>query len=209
MNKDKINNDMIKSWEWFIEHGYTDPKEMIDHNENLDLPEAFMQIFVAYNQHNIAEGKAWDTWPKWELSSTSIKQDFHCAYDQEFDSEVTKTVRQHWFAAMEFMHAHQEISFDGYTIIIKGQHGNTFSFDFALGNETWGKPGTYAAQKVILGHECKKTEGMDVGSTTVPVFLLRRSFAWPELAVPRAYPKIRWRDCWAHARKHLPHDRTR
>ena len=146
---------MIKSWEWFIKHGYTDPKEMIDHNENLDLPEAFMQIFVAYNQHNIAEGKAWDTWPKWELSSTSIKQDFHCAYDQEFDSEVTKTVRQHWFAAMEFMHAHQEISFDGYTIIIKGQHGNTFSFDFALGNETWGKPGTYAAQKVILDTNAK------------------------------------------------------
>ena len=151
-----LKNDMTKSWEWFIEHGYTDPKEMIDHNGNLDVPETFMQLFVAYNQHNIAEGKAWETWPEWELSLTSMKEDLQCAYNQEVDSEVIKTERQHWFAAMQFMHEHGEISFDGYTIIIKGQHGNTFSFDFALGNETWGAPGTYAAQKVILDTNAKK-----------------------------------------------------
>ena len=36
-------NPIQKTNEWFIENGYIDPMEIIDHNGNLDLPEAFIQ----------------------------------------------------------------------------------------------------------------------------------------------------------------------
>ena len=51
-------NQIPKTNEWFIENGYTDPMEMIDHNGNLDLPEAIIQIFVAYNQQQHRRGQS-------------------------------------------------------------------------------------------------------------------------------------------------------
>ena len=41
-------------------NGYTHPDELIDHDGNLDEPAAFVGIFAAYNQHNIAGGTRWD-----------------------------------------------------------------------------------------------------------------------------------------------------
>jgi len=147
MNKDKTKQS--KTNEWFIENGYTDPMEIIDHNGNLDLPEAFIQIFVAYNQHNIAEGKAWDRWPEWELCLTSMNDDLHFE-DKEQDTPEEVAEREHWLAAMQFMHDSDKISIEGYTITIKGNFGNTFSFDFALATQGWGAPGTFAEHKKIL-----------------------------------------------------------
>ena len=40
--------------EWFVANGYEHPDNLIDHDANLDEPEAFFGIFAAYNQHNIA-----------------------------------------------------------------------------------------------------------------------------------------------------------
>lgn len=153
MNKDKTKQS--KPSEWFIENGYSDPMEIIDHNGNLDLPEAFIQIFVAYNQHNIAEGKAWDNWPDWELFHTSMKDDLHFE-DKENDSPRVLAERRHWLAVTQFMHDSDKISIEEYTITIKGNFGNTFSFDFALANERWGTPGTFAAHKKILDADSLK-----------------------------------------------------
>jgi hypothetical protein len=153
MNKDKTNkksnSDGKKTNEWFIENGYTDPLEMIDHSGNLELADAFLNIFVAYNQHNIAEGKVWDTWPEWELCFTSMNDDLHFV-NKENDSPEVIAEREHWLAAMQFLHDSDKISIEQYTITIKGNFGNTFSFDFALANQGWGAPGTFAEHKKAL-----------------------------------------------------------
>ena len=153
MNNDKTNkksnSDGKKTNEWFIENGYTDPLEMIDHSGNLELADAFLNIFVAYNQHNIAEGKAWDTWPEWELCFTSMNDDLHFV-NKENDSPEVIAEREHWLAAMQFLHDSDKISIEQYTITIKGNFGNTFSFDFALANQGWGAPGTFAEHKKAL-----------------------------------------------------------
>ena len=148
-------NPIEKTNEWFIENGYTDPMEIIDLFGNLDLPEAFIQIFVAYNQHNIAEGKAWDNWPDWELCQTSMKEDLHFE-DKENDSPEVLAERRHWLAVTQFMHDSDKISIEEYTITIKGNFGNTFSFDFALANKRWGAPGTFAEHKKILDADSLK-----------------------------------------------------
>jgi hypothetical protein len=142
-------NPIHKTNEWFIENGYTDPMEMIDHSGNLELADAFLNIFVAYNQHNIAEGKVWDTWPEWELCLTSMNDDLHFV-NKENDSPELLAEREHWLAVMQFMHDSDTISIEQYTITIKGNFGNTFSFDFALAHQGWGAPGTFAEHKKIL-----------------------------------------------------------
>jgi len=151
MNKKTSQNKMhaILNRDIIIQQGYNDPHEMIEHNGNLELPEAFLNIFVAYNQHNIAGNKAWDTWPDWELCLTSMKDDLHFE-DKGDDSPEILAEREHWLAAMQFLHDSDKISIEQYTITIKGNFGNTFSFDFALANQGWGAPGTLSEHKKIL-----------------------------------------------------------
>ena len=73
-NKHTKPNTFIveKEGDWFVANGYIHPEKLIDHNANLDLPENFFGIFAAYNQHHIADGTSWDTWPSWELCLTSM-----------------------------------------------------------------------------------------------------------------------------------------
>ena len=144
MNKDKSNkksnsnstSDMMKTSKWFIENGYSDPAQLIDHNGNLDLPEAFIQIFAAYNQHNIRDGKAWDTWPEWELVLTSMKNELHFA-DSESDTAGILAERQNWLSLVQLMHDSEAVRIDGYTISIEGLHGHQFTFDMFLEHEIW------------------------------------------------------------------------
>ena len=69
MNDNTKKMILNRNGDWFVEHGYTHPNDIIDHNANLQLPEKFIQIFSAYNQHNIAESKEWDTWPEWGVGA--------------------------------------------------------------------------------------------------------------------------------------------
>ena len=66
-NEKNIKTNEQKNAAWFLNQGYLSPEEMIDYDANLDHIESFIQIFAAYNQHNIASGAAWDMWPDWEL----------------------------------------------------------------------------------------------------------------------------------------------
>ena len=63
--------------EWLVASGHIHPDELIDHGANLDEPAAFFGIFAAYNQHNIASGTRWDTWPSWELCLTEMDIGLH------------------------------------------------------------------------------------------------------------------------------------
>ena len=54
--------------DWFVANGYEHPDNLIDHDANLDEPEAFFGIFADYNQHNIANEAKWDTWPSWSFA---------------------------------------------------------------------------------------------------------------------------------------------
>ena len=147
MNKDKTNkksnSDTTKKYEWFIENGYARTVETIDINGDLDVPEAFMQLFVAYNQHNIAEGKAWDTWPDWELVLTSMKTELHFE-DSESDTPEIIAERQHWLSLVQLMYDSEAVTIDGYTISIEGLHGHQFTFDMCLENEMWVSPRSLA-----------------------------------------------------------------
>ncbi len=91
MNKKTKQNKTDETSQW---DGFTHPDDMIDHNGNLELAEAFLNIFVAYNQQNIAEGKAWDRWPEWELCLTSMNDDLHFV-DKENDSPEILAEREH------------------------------------------------------------------------------------------------------------------
>ena len=108
--------------EWFVANGYTHPDELIDHDGNLDEPAAFFGIFAAYNQHNIAGGTRWDTWPSWELCLTEMDIGLHFLMPQ-IDTHEDWAQREHWLALAEMVHEHPSISMDGYTITIQGQHG--------------------------------------------------------------------------------------
>jgi hypothetical protein len=132
-------NPIPKTNEWFIENGYADPMEMIDHNGNLDLPEAIIEIFVAYNQHNIAEGKAWDNWPEWELVLTSMKVELSME-GPENDTPKIVTERALWLRLIQFMHENDNIKIDGYTITIEGKHGHQFTFDMSIEHDAWVSP---------------------------------------------------------------------
>ncbi len=150
----KIHNINTKPEHWFVQQGYTDPDELIDHNGNLQLPEKFMQIFSAYNQHNIAEGKDWDTWPEWELVLTSL--DDYLTFGEP-DTEPPEAVaeREHWLGLMQFMHDSPAIAIDGYTIKVTGDYGHTFSFDMCIEYEEWVTPGS-------LVEHYEKTVGIGV-----------------------------------------------
>ena len=146
---------ILKNAAWFVENGYQSPEELIDHNAELDVPKNFFGIFAAYNQHNIAQGTAWDTWPDWELCLTSMDSDLHFE-NPKGDYEEIVAQREHWLALAEFIHEHQSISMQDYTITVQGQHGQTFSFDFCLEIETWGAAGTYEEHRAWLEKNAKK-----------------------------------------------------
>ncbi len=120
--------------------GIIPPEEMIDHNNaNFSQIENLMTIFVAYNQVNIQQETPWGNWPEWELCLTSINSDVHFV-ETDTDGEYS-ALRSHWLALMQFIHDSDEISIDGYTVTVKGCHGNTFDFDICLENEFWLSPG--------------------------------------------------------------------
>mgnify|MGYP000232093167 CR=1 FL=1 len=121
MNDNTKKMILNRNGDWFVEHGYTHPNDIIDHNANLQLPEKFIQIFSAYNQHNIAESKEWDTWPEWELVLTSL-DDFLTFGEPETDPPELVAEREHWLALMQFMHGSSAISIDGYTVTVTGNY---------------------------------------------------------------------------------------
>lgn len=106
-------------------------KNGIDFDANFEHPEHLLSIFAFYNKEHIEQGTPWTIWPEWELCLTSMKEEFHSSPLESPLVDVAAEA-QHWLALMEFIHDHPAISFDEYTIFIKGQHGNTFSFDFCL-----------------------------------------------------------------------------
>ena len=117
--------------EWFVANGYTHPDELIDHDANLNEAAAFFGIFAAYNQHNMAGGTRWDTWPSWELCLTEMDIGLHFLMT-DIDTHNDWVQREHWLALAEMIHEHPSISMDGHTITIQGQHGHTFGFDFSV-----------------------------------------------------------------------------
>ena len=120
--------------------GIIPPDEMIDHNNaNFSQIENVMTIFVAYNQANIQQGTPWDTWPEWELCLTALNPDLH--FEHEDETGEYSGLRKEWLAVMQFIHESENISVNGYTIVVKGLHGNTFDFDICLENEFWMNPG--------------------------------------------------------------------
>ena len=173
MKKDKTNkksnSDGTKTNEWFIENGYTDPMEIIDHNGDLDVPEAFIQIFVAYNQHNIAEGKAWDTWPDWELVLTSMRGELQVE-DPENDTPEILAERQHWLSLMEFMYDSDAVTIDGYTIIIEGLHGHQFTFDMCLEHEIWISPRSLVRIYEKINNNTTQIPGLHVKSNAMKFY---------------------------------------
>ena len=126
--------------EWFAANGYLNPEDMIDHNGNLDKVQSFMEIFIAYNQHNIANEIAWDTWPSWELCLTSIDQDY-AIIDTRIDTESDWVKRSQWLAVMQFLYESPHITWEGYTLSVQGRHGTTFSFDLSLDLNSFVHPG--------------------------------------------------------------------
>ena len=141
--------------DWFVANGYEHPDNIIDHDANLDEPEAFFGIFTAYNQHNIANEAKWDTWPSWELCLTSMESGLHFLMG-ELDTYEDWVNREHWLALAQTIHNHPSITMDGYTITVQGQHGHTFAFDFGLEVEAWGCPGTYAKHRADMEAFAKK-----------------------------------------------------
>ena len=154
MNDNMKKMILNRNGDWFVEHGYTHPNDIIDHNANLQLPEKFIQIFSAYNQHNIAESKEWDTWPEWELVLTSL-DDFLTFGEPETDPPELVAEREHWLALMQFMHGSSAIAIDGYTVTVTGNYGHTFSFDMCIEYGDWVTPGS-------LVKHYEKTVGKDV-----------------------------------------------
>ena len=121
---------------------YEEPEEMIDHNGNLDTVSGLMSIFFAYNQKESDEGTTWATWPDWELCLTSMKDNLH--FEDDGDSDAIKAERKQWLALFQLIHENEAVSFDGYTIRIQGQYGNTFSFDLCIENGCWVNTGAMA-----------------------------------------------------------------
>ena len=103
--------------EWFVTNGYEHPDNLIDHDANLDEPEAFFGIFAAYNQHNIANEAKWDTWPSWELCLTEMDIGLHFMLP-ELDTHEDWVQREHWLALAQTIHNHPSITMDGYTCLL-------------------------------------------------------------------------------------------
>lgn len=156
-NKHTKPNTFIveREGDWFVANGYIHPDELIDHNANLDLPENFFGIFAAYNQHHIADGTSWDTWPSWELCLTEMDIGLHFLMPG-LDTHEDWVQREHWLALAQTIHENPAISMDGYTITIQGKNGHVFSFDFSLELEAWGAAGTYAEHKQHMEEFAKK-----------------------------------------------------
>jgi hypothetical protein len=117
-----------------------------------------MSIFYAYNQKNQDEKKRWSVWPEWELCLTSMKESIH--FEDEKDSNDVRVTREHWLSFFELIYNHESITYDGYTLAIKGNHGTTFSFDISLEEDCWANPGSmndYAKKK----DEWKKMKEID------------------------------------------------
>ena len=132
---------------WFVANGYAHPETLIDHDADLDETEALLSIFKAYNQHNIAEGTPWDTWPDWELCLTSMPQELQ--FWGEAD-EADRAKMTHWLYLLQFIHDSPHVSVDGYTITVKGSHGTTFAFDLSLDLRCWTRPGDMAKHMQML-----------------------------------------------------------
>ena len=145
-----------------------------------------MQIFSAYNQHNTAEGKDWDTWPEWELVLTSL-DDFSHVWRSRY-----RSARSWWPKGstgshlMQFMHGSPAIAIDGYTVTVTGDYGHTFSFDMCIEYGDWVTPGS-------LVKHYEKTVGNRGGATRptlatqCPSLLHeghRGAFAWCVLDLP-------------------------
>ena len=145
-NNNKIENNEEINSEWFENNGYKKPEDLIDYDSDLDKPKNFFGIFAAYNQHNIAENKAWDKWPEWEFCLTSMNDTLHF---EELENDKLQVIaeREHWLALAQFIYENDEISIDDYTISINGRNGNKFAFDFCLEINCWGTPGTFAEHK--------------------------------------------------------------
>ena len=144
-NKIENKNEEINT-EWFEKNGFQAPEDLIDYDMDLDKPKQFFDIFAAYNQHNIADNKAWDKWPEWELCLTSMKDSLHFE-DLDNDKPSVIAERQHWLALAQLIYENNQISIDDYTISIDGKNGNKFAFDFCLEIGCWGTPGTFAEHK--------------------------------------------------------------
>ncbi len=144
-----------RNGDWFVANGYNHPDQRIDHDANLNQPAAFFGIFAAYNQHNIASGTRWDTWPSWELCLTEMDIGLHFLMP-DADTYEDWVKREHWLALAQSVHDHSSISMEGYTITIQGQHGHTFAFDFSVELEAWGAPGTYLKHKTVMEAFAKK-----------------------------------------------------
>jgi len=137
---------------------YQKPEDIIDYNKELDTINGLMSIFYAYNQQNQDEKKRWSVWPEWELCLTSMKESIH--FEDEKDSNDVRVTREHWLSFFEFIYNHESITYDGYTLAIKGNHGTTFSFDISLEEDCWANPGSmndYAKKK----DEWKKMKEID------------------------------------------------
>ena len=130
-----------RNGDWFVEHGYTHPNDIIDHNGNLDNMEGFFGIFAAYNQHHLDMGTQWDTWPDWELCLTSLENGLHFL---EEASVLAKAEMNHWLMLAQHVHDSPYIAVDGYTISVQGQHETMFSFDVSLDLRCWIEPGAMA-----------------------------------------------------------------
>ena len=123
-----------------MEKQYKEAEEMIDYDSELDTIDGLMSIFYAYNQQNQDEKKRWSIWPEWELCLTSMEDSIH--FEDEKDSKDVRATREHWLSFFEFIYSHDSITYDGYTLVIKGNHGTTFSFDISIEEDCWANPGS-------------------------------------------------------------------
>ncbi len=115
-------------------------EDMIDYNNtNFGQIENVLTIFKAYNQANIEQDTPWSIWPEWELCLTAIDSDIW--FEDDDDSDLIEAIRSHWLSVMQHLHDSENISLNGHTIEILGQHGNTFSFDVSFDSECWIGPG--------------------------------------------------------------------
>jgi len=155
MNEKTNEANSARSWihdgdtEWYAANGYTNPEEMIDHNGNLNRIQPFMDIFIAYNQHNIANGTPWDTWPSWELCLTDLDYQGYAIINSN-DSEDVWQKRAQWLAVMQYLHDTPEVTWEEYTFTVQGNHGTTFTFDFSLELQSFVRTGGMAEHERLV-----------------------------------------------------------
>ena len=157
MKKKTRMNITTHEGSWLVDQGYTHPEELIDHDAELDITEGLLSIFQAYNQHNIANGTPWDTWPDWELCLTTM--DHNLQFFGEANEE-DKAEMEHWLALMQLIHDSPHVTVDGFTITVQGQHGHTFAFDLSLDLRCWTRPGDMANHMKMLEEGTRPTSWM-------------------------------------------------